>query len=248
MEVIVLDPNEQQRLQGGLNISESYMKSVNYETTSEQVAAAITSRKLKGAFLVGISLGGKIVYDFAAKFPHLFLGGVVTDFGTGPFRDTELHRFVYDLVTKTPLHLPWPEVREYLRENIPERSLRSLIQSQISYPDQKPPGLWKSAMKNLREMLERQSIGQQYPVLKKAESQLSKQGSKIIVLQAERISGIGKNSIPDMDNISCIKRVPVADSSHFLHVTHKDLICKTVLETMNIPSHKDERRLETPGT
>jgi pimeloyl-ACP methyl ester carboxylesterase len=230
--VAILDPNAEQRERSGLNIPEEVMKSITYSSTSDQVMQIIKKQNANKAYLAGISLGGKVVYDFASKYPEKLAGALITDVGTGPFEDSELHNFVYKTVTEAPLHLPWPDMREYLKRTITDRSLRSLIQTQISYPNQKPPGIWKTAMKNFGEMLERQEIGNQFSQLSNVDQILFENRCRIKVLQAEKISGIGIASLPHMKRLKSLQLIPISGASHFIHVTHKDSILNEMFELL----------------
>lgn len=231
--VLVFDPNAAQREAGGLNISEEVMKEISYNTTAEQIRDLMDAAKVEAAYLVGVSLGGKIVYDFGAKFPERFLGGLITDVGPGPFEDSLLHQFVHRVVNAAPLHLSWPDMKDYLRTSIPDRSLRSLIQTQISYPKIGGPAVWKTAMKNFGALLERQEIGHQFDRLEAVDEALASQSKFFKVMQAQYISGIGLNALPRMRRLRCVNLIPVPNSSHFLHVTHKERIAYEVLDFLN---------------
>ncbi len=224
--VVRLDPNAERRLS---DLTSEVMRELSYTSTADAVAEVLDRVGRPQAYLVGLSLGGKIVYDFAIKFPGRFRGAVITDVGPGPFEDSELYRFVDGLVTNAPLHLPWPEMREHLRNTIADRNLRSLIQSQIAYPGQKPPAIWKTGMKDFGEMLNRQRIGHQFDGLERVDAELVARGVQFRVLQSSSCSGISASSLPKIAELKSMHLRPVANSSHFLHITHKDLIVQELL-------------------
>ncbi|MGZ3745053.1 MAG: hypothetical protein ACXWRA_14860, partial [Pseudobdellovibrionaceae bacterium] len=166
-------------------------------------------------------LGGKIVYDFAHKFPHLFKGAVITDVSPGSFGESRLFQFIESLVSDLNLNQAWPELKKELRERIPEPSLRSLIQSQLFYPNKQLPAAWKVGMKHFRALLQRQAMDEQFGALKKVDAALVEKGSQICVLKAENLSAIDEVSYAEMKKLKSIKIYPLKGASHFIHITHK---------------------------
>jgi len=229
-KIAVIDPHHERREQGINNLSAQVVQEISFNSTSDEIAQVIQRLGSKAAYLVGISLGGKIVYDFAHKYPSLFAGGVISDVGPAPFESSDLYKFIDTTVAAIDLNLPWPELKQKLQVDIPERNLRILIQSQISYPEQTPPGIWKIGMRNFRTMLERQAIADQFEALYKVDNQLISQKSILHVLHAARLSGIASDSLPNIRKLKSIQLHFVPDASHFLHVTHKDTISNLVLQ------------------
>lgn len=230
--IIILDPNNERRQQGLANLTEEVMKEISFNSTSGDIDSVLLEVKKEKAYLLGISLGGKIVYDFAIKYPHKFLGGVITDVGPGSFEQSDLYKFVDKIVQEINLNLTWPELKLDLQKKIPDRSMRSLIQTQISYPQQKPPGSWKTAMKNFREMLRRQSIDNQFEDFKKVDSLLQNEKSYIQVLHSGCYSGISAETLQLMQSLKSIKISMIPGASHFIHVTHKPLIQEKILNML----------------
>ncbi|MFN7904886.1 MAG: alpha/beta hydrolase [Pseudobdellovibrionaceae bacterium] len=222
--IMIMDPNSERRKLGLSNLTQEVMQEVSFNSSANDIADALKDTNINQAYLLGVSLGGKIVYDFAIKFPELFLGGVITDVGPGSFEDSELYRFVDKIVQETNLNLTWPELKIDLQNRIADRSMRSLIQTQITYPNQKPPGNWKTAMKNFRKMLHRQNIDDQFEGLKAVDCRLIKQGSTIDVLQSQYYSGISLSSVPKIQLLKSIRLHSISNSSHFIHITHKPVI------------------------
>jgi pimeloyl-ACP methyl ester carboxylesterase len=169
------------------------------------------------AFFNGISLGGKVVYDFAAKFPDLFLGGAITDVGPGLIEDSALYNFVEVTIPSINLSLPWSELKEEIKAKIPEKNIRIMVQTQVYYPEKDKPAHWKPGIENLQGMLSGTSIKEQWEVLEK----LEKGKSRIILLNAEYLSGISQ---PDLERVRKCSRIEVrriSNSTHFLHITHR---------------------------
>jgi pimeloyl-ACP methyl ester carboxylesterase len=124
--ILVFDPNAGRR-QFGLNgLTVEVMQEIQFDYTADEIASALKNFTTEPILMCGISLGGKIVYDFAHKFPHLFKGAVITDVSPGSFATSELFRFVEDLVVNLNVHQLWPDLKKELRERIPDSSKRSL--------------------------------------------------------------------------------------------------------------------------
>ena len=222
--ILIFDPNEDRR-QFGLNgLTVQVMQEIQFDYTADEIAKDLKPYTSEPILMCGISLGGKIVYDFVHKFPHLFRGAVVTDVSPGSFGDSALFQFVEGLVLDLNLNQAWPELKKELRERIPESSLRSLIQSQLFYPNKQLPAAWKVGMKHFRELLQRQSMDEQFQMLQKVDEQLASDGKVIRVLHAGFLSAIDSVSLDHMKKLKSVEIIPISDSSHFLHITHKHII------------------------
>lgn len=226
--VIIQDPNFQRRETEGLNLSVESMEELEFKSSADDIAKFLKEKNIPGAYFIGVSIGGKIVYDFASKFPSMTLGAVITDISPDPFSDTDLFTYIHSAVDNAPLHLPWADVKNYLRDQISDRSLRSLLQSQIYYPDQKPPGKWKTGVANLEVTLQRQSLNHQFSALENVQQQLSAQGTQFKILKSKEYSGISSVALPKLQALSFVEIIPIESSTHFLHITHKGLIVEQV--------------------
>lgn len=214
------------------------MQEVSFNTTAEDIRNILLKNQISQALLVGISLGGKVIYDFAIKFPKMFIGGVVSDVGPGSFEESDLFKFVDNFVRNAPLHLPWPDFKKHLADHIPERSMRALIQTQVFYPDQKPPAIWKTGMQHFSAMLQRQAIDNQVQDLENADLHLYREGKFFKVLYGSAISGIGKSSLAVLQKLKSVRLNAVANSSHFLHISHRTILESAVLNALK-PSSVD---------
>lgn len=219
--ILILDPNQDRKLS---ELTAAVMHEVSYSSTSSDIKKAMDALGRDKAYVTGLSMGGKIVYDFAMKYPAHFLGGVVTDVGPGSFEGTDLFKFIDKIVTETDMNLPWDEMKLDLKKRIPDRSMRTLIQTQLHYPDQKPPAVWKTAMANFKSMLQRQSIDEQMSGVIAVDAQLAKQKTFIHVFHASYFSGIEHSVYEQMKTLKSMRIIDVPESSHFVHITHKDLI------------------------
>jgi pimeloyl-ACP methyl ester carboxylesterase len=219
-----VDPNQGRKEKGGLSqLSLEETIAVSYDSSAEEIKAELSKLGIKQAYFIGLSIGGKVVYDFAIRYPESFSGAVISDVGPSSCIDSELYRMVDHVVAKTDLNLPWEELKKSLKENIPDRSLRSLIQSQISYPGGKPPAIWKTGMRGLRTLLRSNSIDDQSGAFDGVNPVLVKRGVQISVLHSSQLSGITPDGLDRIKkDWSSIRLFPISNSGHFLHVTHKD--------------------------
>lgn len=230
--ILILDPNLDRRERGLSGLNSEVMREISYDSTSEDILRAMRRSGHSDGFLVGVSLGGKVVYDFACRFTEAFRGGVITDVGPGSFEASDLYRFVDQTVAETRLDLCWEDMKEDLKKRIPDRSLRSLIQSQITYPERKPPAIWKTGMKDFRALLRRQGIDDQEEKFEAADSRLARQGKYLKVLQASSISGISTPGLAKMTEMRSIRLFPIPGAGHFLHITHKNEVEDLVLSLL----------------
>ena len=234
--VIILDPDRARWQIAPAALTAQEMETELFNSSSKDIAEVLTSVGKQQAFLIGVSLGGKIVYDFASKYPDRFLGAVVIDVGPGPFEETELFRFIDGLVGTLDLNLPFAELKQVLRDTIPERNLRTMIQTQIFYPNGKPPARWKTGMGNFGQifvkMLKAQNINEQFDDLEAVDARLAQEAHSIHVLQATSLSAIDPVTIPRIDALKSLRMTTINGTSHFMHVTTKEPITRAVFEML----------------
>lgn len=235
--VCILDPNIERRDEGLSGLTAEMMREISYDSTSAEVLRVLREQGHSRGYLAGVSLGGKVVYDFASRYPEAFLGGAITDVGPGSFEDSELYRFVDRVVGETRLELPWEDLKRELKCRVADRNLRSLIQSQIAYPERKPPAIWKTGMKGFRAMLRRQGIDDQLETFLAVDPALAARGAYLRVLQASSLSGISAGTLAQMRKMRSIRLFPVHDSGHFLHISHKREVESLVLSMLG--PHRD---------
>jgi hypothetical protein len=167
------------------------------------------------------------------RHPKCFAGGLVTDIGPVSFADSDLYKYVDDSVMETNMDLPWPEMKADLQKRITERNLRSLIQTQIYYPEKQPPAQWRLGMQNFREMLQAQSADDQLEQLKTVDAVIAENGAKLRILKAERLSAITPQALTLMKDLRCLEVLPVSDCTHFLHISHRDTVVQKLLEIVH---------------
>ncbi len=224
--ILIINPIVIARDAGLNRLSPEILNEVSYDSTAVDIYNALINEYYheQGFFFLGISLGGKVVYDFAIKYPKYFRGGLITDVGLASFESSPLYTFVEGTINKVDLNLNWLDMKSHLRSNIPDKNLRILIQTQISYPTGAPPAIWKVGMKNFKSLLQRHEIDEQGQEYKKIDEHFNKEQKFIHVLKAEKFSGISDDSYQSMKCLKSIKFHELQNSSHFLHITHKDKI------------------------
>ena len=235
--VIALDPNAERRESAGVKgLTADDLREVNLDInkTADVMRDILEANGKKKAFLVGVSLGGKMVFDFIIRYPEYFAGGVVTDVGPTPVTNTDLFHYVNNAVLGTNLDLPWPELKKDLAQRIPERALRSLIQTQIYYPNKVPPADWRPGMMNFQQMLDDQSANDQLSGMRKVDSIIAKNGARLIVLKAATASAISKDALSEIKQFQSVVIDPIPDSNHFIHITHRQLIQDKVLGLIQV--------------
>lgn len=234
LHLITLDPDRDRRKSATANIPVQEGDGTIFISTSAEIVKILDGLGKLNAFIVGVSLGSKVVFDFASKYPDRFAGGLSMDVGCGPFEDTDLYRFIDGMVDNLDLNTPFPEMKKLLQEMIPDRNLRTMIQTQLFYPEGKPPARWKAGMRHLgavlSETMKEQGIDAQFDGMEKVDQDLFKNRKFIQILRATSISAISQESIPRLAALKCLRMRTIEGSSHFLHVTHKDLVAQTVLD------------------
>lgn len=194
-----------------------------YDSAADAIASHLAEHfPGRRAFFTGVSLGGKIVYDFAGRYPEQFEGGVVTDVGPGALTDSDLCHFLDNVVGKINLAQPWRLISDELRQKIPERMLRILMQTQIAYSEESQTGHWKPSIRGVRGLLRGARIEFLW-------DEVARIRSPIDVLLAESLSGISAVDLERMRTLPCFRFQPVPEASHFLQVTHPHAFRASVL-------------------
>lgn len=230
--IVMLDPNFERRTMGFKQVSLEAMQEfdMDVDQSASSIVQVLDELKQERGWMIGVSLGGKIIYDFITKYPERFAGGIMTDMGPGSFQESDLFKFVDSSVMNTNLNLSWPEMKKDLQERVPERHIRSLIQTQLFYPNGQAPATWRVGMKNFRSMLHEQAIDDQFAGMMKVDPILVKNNAKIHVMLASRMSAITPDCKSKIADVKSIVLHTVPDSNHFLHISHKEFIQGKILD------------------
>ena len=197
--------------------SEESLAQTRYDQNAKEIKEYLdTHHPGRKTLFMGTSLGGKIVFDFADKFPDVFGGAVVSDIGPGVFQDSDVYKLFTDVVPSIDLHLPWEAMRQELRAKIPDPLLRVMLQTQLSYPEKKGtgPAQWKNSLDGLQRMLDGLRMRDQWSVAEKLRA-------PVVLLKAANLSGISDADFVRLQNHSSFHVLAVPDSNHFLHRTRQ---------------------------
>lgn len=225
---LIFDPNSERRELGLGALTAEVMQEIQLDCDADELMQEIKKHTNEPVWMCGISIGGKIIYDFSTKYPHSVRGAVITDVGLGSFSESELYIFVENIVDQINLNQPWPELKKDLRNLVSDDSLRSLIQFQLHYPMQKPPAAWKMGMFHFKSMLNRQAIDDQWETYQKVDGILAENNSTLHVMKATHLSAINEADCEKLKKLKSVKMHVIEDSSHFLQFTHKDILFNTI--------------------
>lgn len=247
--VILLDPDHERRKTASNQLTQKDLEEDLYTLTADHIAELVEHLGVKETYLAGVSLGSKIIYDFAIKYPKMFAGGVSIDVGPGEVSGTDLYRFIDEIVINLDLNIPFQDMKKLLADRIKDRSLRTMIQTQLFYPNGQPPAVWKSGMMHFGEMftgmLQKNDIESQFDRLAEVDADLDQERRYIYVLKADSISAIHEAHLPRMSEYKSLKVKPVPNSSHFMHISRKEPVVEQVLEML--VAREGERALEKRG-
>lgn len=229
--LLLVDISKKAREDGGLKQIHKGEELMSFHETSDHIASFV-KKKYPGhkVFIAGISLGGKVIYDFAADHPDLFGGGVVTDVGPGSLGESELVQFVEKTLPSINLMQAWPQLRSDLREKIPEPKMRVLISSQIYYPEEhnqieRKYAAFKPSISGLQTSLNQSSLNDQW-------DQLNRIKKEILILKASKYSCIQERDLWRLKQHRHIKLIELDSASHFIHVSHGEVFKKEILNLL----------------
>ncbi len=224
--LVLVDMNAEFREGGLMKVTREGFGRLTYDDAADDVFEYLNREfPARSAYFVGISIGGKVVYDFSYAHPDLFMGAVISDVGLGQIPESDLYTFIEVTIPSINLNLEWDALKQEVASKVHERNTRVIIQTQLFYPDGKPPAQWKPGMEGLRGMLSGARIKEQWYVLDRLQK-------KIIVLRAGFLSGIPAKDIPRMTAHPCIEVRQVNGSAHFVHIQNKEVFQSTVLELL----------------
>ena len=201
---------------GYMNSKDAGHPSLVYEGSVDKIKRFL-DLKYPGQRLLftGISLGGKLCIEFAGRYPESFKGAVVTDVGVGPLCGSDLYYFLKDVIPSINLAQEWKDLKNELKEKIPDRMLRLLVQSSISYEEgNKKQAQIKGNMKGFTTALEGASFEDQHWVLEKMKGQ-------IVVLKATQTSAIIDKDAEIMKKDSRFFIVDLPGANHFIQINNK---------------------------
>ncbi|MBS1984863.1 MAG: alpha/beta fold hydrolase [Bdellovibrionales bacterium] len=227
---VLIDLHPQNR-ESGLADSDKSLSRVHYDDSARELHECLTQLfPARPFYFLGVSLGGKVVLDFAMKYPELYAGGVVTDVGPGSLQGSGLYQFVAEVVPSLNLNQDWNKIKQEFRSKISENAIRVFIQTQVMYSHETQSGVWKPAVRGLNRLLTSQNIDKQW-------DQAHRLRALTIVLKATQFSGIEDNDYARMLTMPVFKLEEVTGASHFIPVTHPQEIQRAVLELKSLTKY-----------
>lgn len=232
--ILIFDPNSKRRTTEGLNLTIESMNEIEYDSTADQAKNFLVKNYPgRDYYFLGVSLGGKVVYDFAYKYTDLFKGGLVTDVGPGPFSESELFKTIERIVDTVDVNQEWPGLKKSLKEMIPDKNLRIIMQTQIGYPNKTPPAVWKTGIRSIEGIVKSQVVDDQTETFGEIDQKLVENKTLLHVMHSEHISGVGERSYEVLKKMKGIKLHEIMDATHFLHISHKEQLVDIVLSMIN---------------
>jgi len=217
-QVAVVDMNAQTK-------DRNLLSKVDHDNSARDIADFLKKEfAQQKPYFLGISFGGKVIYDYIEHSSDNFAGAVITDAGPGVIQKSDFYNFITVVLPSINKSLPWPKLRDELKEKVPIRNLRSLIAQKLHYPNgPDQPAQWRSGLLELPELLVGQRIRDQWASVEKATAPIK-------VLVASENSLIASDDLAKMESSAhfVLKKIP--NSTHFLHVSHHDDIRRACLE------------------
>lgn len=164
------------------------------------------------AKFAGISLGGKICFDVAAKFPEVFAGACVTDVGLGALCESPLFDFLFSVLPELNLKQPWKALRKELKEKIPDQILRILVQHHIVYPEPgAPEAEWNQNTDDFGDLVRNSRLERQWDLLESIQA-------PIHVLKAPNLSAIRDEDVTRMESNPNFHMTELEGANHFIQI------------------------------
>jgi pimeloyl-ACP methyl ester carboxylesterase len=235
---IIVDLHAHMRKEGLIDISAGNLAELTYDGAVDEILGYL-ERTFPGrqCYFAGLSLGGKLCYEFAGRSPETFAGAVITDVGPGTVSDSALYEFVSETIPSLNLNQPWPELKSQIAEKISDRNLRVMLQTQLHYPVKGGPAVWRAGMAGLKDIMDQQSITDQWKWVRRfaeyRQDHPDARARKFIVFKASNMSAISEAQMTRMSDFEFIEFRPVTCHTHFIHVTHHLQIEDAVLSLLD---------------
>jgi pimeloyl-ACP methyl ester carboxylesterase len=201
------------------------IRSFNYDDGADAIAEQLQSSSgPRKAFFVGVSSGGKIVYDFMVRHPDLYGGSLLLDIGPAPFQDASFFQIFKNVIPKLQLDQPWAALKSQIRSLLPDRVAQVLLSSQIFYPDPLGPAQWRPGVFLIDQKLQSQRISDQLMHLPEIADCARRAPTRILV--ASQMSSLSPGMLDQLSNYPELRITRVPESSHFLHVTQRDEVIR----------------------
>jgi pimeloyl-ACP methyl ester carboxylesterase len=203
-------------------------KQFRYEVAAERIAETI-SQEFPGVplFLVGVSFGGKICFDLAARLGDAVTGICATDVGFGPLcEDSDLFRICIGKIPELNLNQNWESLRKEIALCVPDRMMRVLIQNHLEYIDGPNQASWKASSRGFYDLFRGNKLEQQWHLTDQVKC-------PILIFKAARNSAISESDVLRMAEHENIEIFEVPDSNHFLHIHCADIFREKTLKAIS---------------
>jgi pimeloyl-ACP methyl ester carboxylesterase len=225
-------------------VNKEQMAEIDYQATGPEIIAMVDAMIGPEAkfYAFGISIGGKVVYDLAIRYPHRFLGGIVTDVGPGTVIHSTLYDSVIERLRSIKLTGSWTEVREQIRLAFPERTLRVMVQTQVTYNENRTQAVWREGMRNLESLLVHQSLDDQWDAYARVDEELAKEQKFITLLHASKLSAIAPGDFEKMKSYKSLRVIEIENAIHFIHVDYPQQVIEAIREAVTSQENQNKSR------
>jgi pimeloyl-ACP methyl ester carboxylesterase len=208
------------------------MTTIEYDKGAELISE-ILENDFNGekAYFFGSSYGGKIVFDLMAKYPKLYAGGVFGDISPAPIEDTEFFELTSKVIPQLDMTQKWPQLKLQIKSLVEDRNARSLLASQIYYPDKGEAAIWRTGVNDLNDVMMALDINNQWDLLDKI---CQVEGRATIILIAEKLSSISPISREKLMERKTFTLVDVPGATHFINITHHNVIVDSLRDLVKL--------------
>lgn len=197
----------------------------NYEVLSDDLYEFIQQKNIRKPFLIGHSLGGKVIMNFALKFPGVAEKIIVIDMGIrkyGLHNEDILNAMIDCNISAKKTRT---EIEETLSVHIHEKKVVQLLMKNVQRNNDNTVA-WKLNLEAIKNNFSKIFIGVESVV---------KSDVPALFIAAENSDYISENDMPSIKEIfpaATYARIP--GSSHWVHADKPDELLHTVIDFIDI--------------
>jgi pimeloyl-ACP methyl ester carboxylesterase len=201
--------------------------SFDYDLAADAISEYLQSQcPGKRAFFIGVSSGGKIVYDFMIHHSERYGGAVLLDISPAPFEEAEFFKIFKEIVPQLNLSLPWQDLKSQIKQLLPDRIAQVLLASQIYYPPGATQAEWRPGVRLIDSKLKSQRISNQMADLGSIAAAAKE--SPTLILLADSMSSVGQSVLDEIRAYPSLRTQKLPSSSHFLHTSHRSEVIDAI--------------------